>query len=336
MSDTLIREAADRLLGQEPLLEAGLSRFLHHFGGIPKEVERDPKLPFGAPQEKPEEPEYLPGRPMAALSAYRTGEYTKRQNDERNEVLAAGIQRAGYGYMRTRGVWKMGEGEAKGKVVDEPGYTIVDIDFDSAKKFATDYQLEPGSAQPSPQEAFVWTDGHKRGMAYLTDDGQPVEVVPWTKFHVFTDPKDVPAGTLPSWSKTKLRGFQLTASTNNELDVRIGAAVPPVLAEEDMEEEPSFGIRMGRRKNGPGVAFSSPRFNTRLPMEDLCIVEVNLPPKFRAYYNMPKVSIGIMVEGVYYWLRNDGTVSCMGGIAKNVVRWAPLVVKPATGNTSRP
>ena len=60
---------------------------------------------------------------------------------------------------------------------------------------------------------------------------------------------------------------------------------------------------------------------------DLFLVEIDLPVSFRARHNLPRASIGFMMDnGDYRWIREGGSVSTVRGIRKRITRVAPLVL----------
>jgi len=284
--DPLVERAVGRIMGKASVFEASLYRFLQHFKHTP----------------------------MAVLTAY-IDEDTNAQNDPRNAQLAWVLWNRGFSFVPTRGTYTDTDATPP-KVYEQPGFTVIGIGFADALEIAAQYF----------QKSFTWTDGEGSGMVYATGSGEPIEKPDWKRFHVFMDPSQVVGGMIPSRSKTKRRGFAITAGVA-PIDVRFGATLP-ALVEGDLEEEPTYVLLPNRRKGGPGIAMGVRRYSLQLPLDELCLVEVDLPPSFRAHCNLPRVSMGVLAEGVYHFIRNDGTVSILNGIADYIIRWASLVAAP--------
>ena len=280
-------EALDRIARPNPLLEAGLSRILHHFKNTP----------------------------MAVITAY-LDDRPDEENEPRNAQLAKELRARGYGYMPSIGTYKDPE---TGKVYEQPSFTIPGISFDDAMEISEKYG----------QKYLFWTNGRGAGGVWDVRTGERTNKRLWTKFRVFASPEEVEGGTIPGRSKTKRRGWAIVSDSVEVRPARMD--VGELLGEDETDRDPAYFLTTKKKKNsGVGFHLGSHKYQeVELPLESLCLVEVDMPLRFRAMLGLPRVSVGVLGEdGFYWWIREDGSVSCANLSPETIQRWAPLYVAP--------
>jgi len=127
-------------------------------------------------------------RNIGALTAFR-GEYSLKENRERNEELKAMIRKAGYGFIKVKGRYIENEGTDKEKVVDEESFIVIGDKTDdgnkqldsflkgAAKKFKQDSVL---LKKHDSEEAFlVFYHGPAKGTAFSVGRWRPTNIGPY-------------------------------------------------------------------------------------------------------------------------------------------------------------
>ena len=251
--------------------------------------------------------------PIAVITAYRD-DLSDKENEPRNKRLAKELRARGYGFIRSKGTYT---DLNTGIVYEQPGFTIPGMPFDEAMELSKKYE----------QKYLFWVNGKGEGGVWDVRTGKRTNKRPWTRFKVFADPREVEGGTIPTRSKTKRRGWSLVSDS---VEVRpANMDLEEMLANDEADRDPAYFLTT--RKGGKaGFHFGSHKYEeVELPLESLCLVEIDMPLRFRAMLGIPKVSIGVLEEDdFYWWIRDDGTVSCINLNPESIQRWAPLYVPP--------
>ena len=245
-------------------------------------------------------------RPFAVLVGCRGDEPS-------NEQLAKELHARGYGYIRSVATCA---DAASGDTREEPGFAVVGLPFDEAMELCREHG----------RKWLLWSDGKGGGGVWDVETGESVDRAPWKRLSVIADPREVEGATLPTSATRERRD---SALVSDSVEVRPASINLEEILEDETDRDPAYFLTT-RKKSGVGFHFGSHKYEeVELPLEALCLVEVDMPIRFRAMLGLPKVSIGVLGEdGFYWWIRDDGSVSCINPSPELVQRWAPLYVAP--------